>query len=99
MRILHAALCSACGLIALYAACPMTFVAMAQRVLMHAAALAQPSMKFNGVLPRSPHWLHGESLLLISNKNEDILKRIKRTYYFSKIRKYVKNNVRKCDTF
>jgi hypothetical protein len=40
MRILHAAydphaaLCSACGLIALYAARPMTFVAMAQRVLM-----------------------------------------------------------------
>ena len=71
MRILHAAYdphaaydlhaYSACGLIALYAACPMTFVAMAQRVLMHAAALAQPSMKFNGVLPRSHHWLHGES--------------------------------------
>ena len=67
MRILHAAydthaaLCSACGLIALYAACPMTFVAMAQRVLMHAVALAQPLMKFNGVLLRSHYWLYGES--------------------------------------
>jgi hypothetical protein len=31
-------------------------------------------------------------------KNKDILKRMKRTYYFPKIRKYVENSVRKCDT-
>jgi hypothetical protein len=31
-------------------------------------------------------------------KNENILKRMKRTYYFFKIRKYVEDNVRKCDT-
>jgi hypothetical protein len=52
MRTLHAAYDP-------HAACPITFVSMTQRVLMHAAALVQPLMKFNGVLPRSPHWLPG----------------------------------------
>jgi hypothetical protein len=32
-------------------------------------------------------------------ENEDILKRIKRTYYFPRIRKYVENSVRKYDTY
>jgi hypothetical protein len=31
-------------------------------------------------------------------RNEDILERMKRTYYFSKIKKYVEDNVRKYDT-
>jgi hypothetical protein len=60
MRILHAAYDPRAAYDP-HAACPMTFVAMAQRVLMHAAALVQPSTKFNGILTRSPHWLHGES--------------------------------------
>jgi hypothetical protein len=45
MRILHAAydphaaMWSACGSIALYVACSITFVSMTQRVLMHAVPL------------------------------------------------------------
>jgi hypothetical protein len=30
---------------------------------MHAVPLVRPSMKFNEILPRSPHWLHGESMV------------------------------------
>jgi hypothetical protein len=71
MRILHAAydshaaVWSACGSIALHVACPITFVSMTQRVLMHAAALVQPSMKsFRAALIgcMASQWL------LISNK-------------------------------